>query len=207
MFDSSTRDSEGIDTEPRTVRALTEYHSVLDDVGPARGADGLYTVVSQSGKSYTVDETGACTCPDASHNLDVDAGELCKHARRCAFATGDRPIPADVAAVVDVDPDLGQHATASSGSSRPTAGSSRRATTARFSTTVTTAPTRAPTRATRPARTPAPTTVTVASGTPTLNSRVGHVTETVSRRPHRRRESNARIWPHAARIRRVPDAS
>jgi len=145
MFDSSTRDSEGIDTEPRTVRALTEYHSVLDDVGPARGADGLYTVVSQSGKTYTVDaRSWSCTCPDKSHNLGAD--ELCKHARRCAFATGERPIPADVAAVVDVDPDLGQHATASSGSSRPTAGSSRRATTARFSTTVTTAPTRAPTR-------------------------------------------------------------
>ena len=72
MFDSSTRDSEGIDTEPRTVRALTEYHSVLDDVGPARGADGLYTVVSQSGKSYTVDaRSWSCTCPDKSHNLGV----------------------------------------------------------------------------------------------------------------------------------------
>ena len=110
MFDDTRHDSEGIDTEPRTVRALTEYHSVLDDVRPARGADGLYTVVSQSGKSYTVDaRTGACSCPDATHNLDVDDGERCKHARRVGFATGERPIPADVAAVVGVDPDLGQH--------------------------------------------------------------------------------------------------
>lgn len=110
MMESDSDAPESIDTEPRTVRALTEYHSVLADVGSVRDAPDMFTVVSQSGKSYTVDSrSGSCTCPDATHNLDVEASERCKHARRVAFATGERAIPAGVATAVDVDPDLGQH--------------------------------------------------------------------------------------------------
>jgi hypothetical protein len=80
------------DTEldARDVRALTERMSVLDDVGPARGADGIFRVVSQSGSTYTVDlQLGACSCPD-SERRNPDGG--CKHVRRAAFATGERGV-------------------------------------------------------------------------------------------------------------------
>ena len=40
---------EGTDLEPRDVRALTEYLTVLEDADRAAAADGLYLVVSQSG--------------------------------------------------------------------------------------------------------------------------------------------------------------
>lgn len=93
--------NESIDLEPRDVRALTQYLTVLDDVGRARGADGLYLVVSQSGSEYLVDgRTGACECSDHEYR-DVH----CKHARRVDFATGKRAIPAGV----DIDGLLGEH--------------------------------------------------------------------------------------------------
>lgn len=77
------------DLDARDARALTEYMTVLDDLGRARDADGLYVVVSQSGSEYLVDaDTGACECPDAEYR-DM----RCKHVRRVAFATGARPIP------------------------------------------------------------------------------------------------------------------
>jgi uncharacterized Zn finger protein len=78
------------DLEQRAVRALTEYHTVLPNVGEARGADDVYAVVSQSGSQYIVDARhGSCTCPDARHRDGT-----CKHQHRVAFATGETPIPA-----------------------------------------------------------------------------------------------------------------
>lgn len=82
--------------EPRTERALTEYMSVLPEGGE------IYTVVGQNGGTYTVDgREGRCTCPDAEYREAT-----CKHQRRVAFATGERPIPA---AVDGVDEQLGEH--------------------------------------------------------------------------------------------------
>jgi hypothetical protein len=100
--DSVTTD----DLADRTQRALTEYLTVLDDVDAAAGADDLYAVVSESGSQYLVDaRTDSCECPDAEHR-DPEGG--CKHARRVAFATGERPIPA-AADGLNVDPQLGAH--------------------------------------------------------------------------------------------------
>jgi len=85
---------ESIDLDDRDVRALTEYLTVLEDVGRARGGEDLYLVVSQSGSEYLVDtRLDACECADAEYR-DPDSG--CKHARRVAFATGAREIPAGV---------------------------------------------------------------------------------------------------------------
>ena len=66
---------ESIDPEPRTRRALEQYLTVLDDVGRAKGADGLFLVVSQSGKEYLVDAlAGRCECKDHEYR-----GVECKH--------------------------------------------------------------------------------------------------------------------------------
>jgi len=82
--------------EPRTERSLTEYMSVLPEGGE------MYTVVGQNGGTYTVDgRERRCTCPDAEYR-----SATCKHQRRVAFATGERPIPA---AVDGVDEQLGEH--------------------------------------------------------------------------------------------------
>lgn len=73
-----------LDVEPRTIRALTETLQVLPNTGRARGADGLYLVVSGSGNEYLVDLPGGrCSCPDAQYNLEPD--ERCKHWRKCAI--------------------------------------------------------------------------------------------------------------------------
>jgi hypothetical protein len=79
---------ESIDT--RDARALTQYLTVLDDVGRVRHAPELYLVVSESGSEYLVDTRGegACECADHRHR-----GARCKHLRRVAFATGEREIP------------------------------------------------------------------------------------------------------------------
>lgn len=109
MTDNDPTEVEGTDLEPRDVRALTEYMTVLEDLGDARGADGLYVVVSQSGGEYLVDHAGgACECPDDTYGDDDHA---CKHRRRVAFATGAEAIPgwADLDAV---DERLGEHVTA-----------------------------------------------------------------------------------------------
>jgi hypothetical protein len=75
----------------RDVRALTEYMTILSDVGMSADAAGLYTVVSKSGRSYTVDiETGACECNDSFYHHPAGG---CKHLRRVEFATGRRSIP------------------------------------------------------------------------------------------------------------------
>ncbi|MFB6087498.1 MAG: hypothetical protein ABEJ85_03165, partial [Haloarculaceae archaeon] len=55
-----TTDRIAPEPDDRDVRAVTEYLTVLDDVGPAEDAPGLYYVVSQSGENYLVDaRTGA----------------------------------------------------------------------------------------------------------------------------------------------------
>lgn len=85
-------------------RALTQYLTVLEDVGRVRGADDLYLVVSQSGREYLVDHRdGVCECPDHRYR-----GRRCKHVRRVAFATGARPIP-DWVDPSEVDDRLGEH--------------------------------------------------------------------------------------------------
>lgn len=92
--------------EPRDVRALTEYMTVLENEGIAKGAPGLYAVISQSGSQYIVDaRTGACQCPDFQRFTPRGG---CKHVRRVAFATGQRDVPTGIDAG-DIDPDLGRH--------------------------------------------------------------------------------------------------
>ncbi|WP_436347054.1 hypothetical protein [Natronorubrum sp. FCH18a] len=91
-------------------RALTQYLTVLEDIGRARGADGLYLVVSQAGKEYLVDaDVGACECPDYEYR-----NARCKHLRRVDFATGRRPLPAGID-LADVDDQLGEHISGWSG--------------------------------------------------------------------------------------------
>ncbi|WP_324757115.1 hypothetical protein [Haloarcula montana] len=89
--------------DERDARALTEVMTVLDDTPRVAGAPDMFLVVSGSGSSYVVDaREGACECWDDSTR---SAG--CKHRRRTAFATGQRPIPswADREAI---DDDLGR---------------------------------------------------------------------------------------------------
>jgi hypothetical protein len=87
---AATADTPEISDLPdRTEAALTEVMSVLDDIGLARGAPDLYLVVSSFGSTYLVDtRKGTCECPDDEYR-DI----TCKHKRRVAFATGERPIP------------------------------------------------------------------------------------------------------------------
>ena len=90
--------------DSRDVRALTQYLTVLDDVGRARDAEDLYLVVSESGNEYLVDaRAGTCECPDHRYREC-----RCKHLRRVAFATGEREIPAWVDREA-VDDQLGLH--------------------------------------------------------------------------------------------------
>lgn len=93
----STNDTDGNERiDPRTERALTECMSVLPEGGD------VFTVVGENGGTYRVDgREGRCTCPDHKHR-----GVQCKHQRRVAFATAERPIPA---AVDGVDELLGEH--------------------------------------------------------------------------------------------------
>jgi len=102
---STTSDTEPLrDRADREISALTEYMTVLEDVGRARDADGLYVVVAESGREYLVDvRQGACECDDAFYR-DV----TCKHQYRAAYATGRREIPAWVDRS-RVDPQLGLH--------------------------------------------------------------------------------------------------
>jgi PGF-CTERM protein len=81
---------EEADPNNRTVRALTEVMTVLDSIGRARNADDLFLVNSGSGSEYLVDtRTGSCECKWKQYN----PGKECKHQKRVAFATGERPIP------------------------------------------------------------------------------------------------------------------
>lgn len=85
--------------DDRDVRALRECMTVLPTDAP-----GLYEVTTESGSTYRVDAEGqSCMCPDARHR---DA--RCKHIRRVAFATGQRPLPTWIDTDA-VDPQLGLH--------------------------------------------------------------------------------------------------
>lgn len=98
-------DESGIEElDKRDVRALTQCMTVIPEGGD------LFSVTSESGRSYTVDlREGRCTCPDSKHNLPTDDGrETCKHHARVAFATGERTIPAWADGDA-VDPLLGDH--------------------------------------------------------------------------------------------------
>jgi hypothetical protein len=96
--------------EQRDVRALTEYMTVLPEMGRAEDAPDLYLVVSESGSEYLVDtREGACECPDAV-NRDV----RCKHLRRVRYATGETPVPAG-ANEEAIDDALGDHVEVSPG--------------------------------------------------------------------------------------------
>jgi hypothetical protein len=96
--DSTDRKDSVTTLDDRDARALSECMTALPE-----GAD-IYTVVGENGGTYTVDaDGGRCTCPDAEYR---DAN--CKHRRRVAFATGERPIPAWVDTDA-VDPQLGAH--------------------------------------------------------------------------------------------------
>ncbi|MFU1783335.1 SWIM zinc finger family protein [Haloarcula japonica] len=88
----STDDNESPEASPnsRTVRALTEVMTVMDSVGRARNADDLFLVNFGSGSEYLTDtRTGSCECPWSQYNPNKE----CKHRKRVAFATGERPIP------------------------------------------------------------------------------------------------------------------
>lgn len=100
-----------IDVE-RDRRALTEAMSVLPEGGD------IYTVVGQHNNGeYVVDtRESRCTCPDHRFR-DIE----CKHIRRVAFATGERPIPL----WVDpgrIDPLLGVHVPQTPRIARPDGG-------------------------------------------------------------------------------------
>jgi hypothetical protein len=98
MQTTSAERHESTDLEQRDVRALKEYMTTLP-----LGGD-VYSVTTQSGSEYRVDACeGRCTCPDHQYR-EVE----CKHIRRVAFATGNRPIPAWVDAD-EVDAQLGEH--------------------------------------------------------------------------------------------------
>ena len=86
----------------REARAATE-HLLVDTVTPETDETGLVHVYSTEGKQYVVDlESGACSCPDAEYNLNVEHGERCKHAVRAEIVTGRRGLPpVDVEAVDD----------------------------------------------------------------------------------------------------------
>jgi len=98
MQTTSAERHESTDLEQRDVRALKEYMTTLS-LG-----DDVYSVTTQSGSEYCVGaREGRCTCPDHQYR-EVE----CKHIRRVAFATGERPIPAGTDAD-EVDAQLGQH--------------------------------------------------------------------------------------------------
>lgn len=98
----TTTETDADEDRELDARAASEYLTVLEDVGRARDADGLYLVVSESGREYLVDtRSRMCECPDFEYR-----DRHCKHLRRVAFSTGRREIPAWI---VDVDPQLGDH--------------------------------------------------------------------------------------------------
>jgi hypothetical protein len=99
-------DSEAQTVDSRTERALSECMTVLSDHGLARDAPGLFVVIGENENGeYLVDSrTGSCDCDDMRYR-DPDGG--CKHLRRVAVLTGDRPIPTWIPDVVDIDTRIG----------------------------------------------------------------------------------------------------
>ncbi|WP_255190992.1 hypothetical protein [Natronobeatus ordinarius] len=100
MAVATTADGDAQETvDELNERALTQYLTVLEDYDRARGVDGLYMVVSQSGRVYFVDaRLGACECPDHQYR-----NRRCKYIRRVAFVIGAEPIP------IGIDPQLALH--------------------------------------------------------------------------------------------------
>lgn len=73
----------------RHTKALTEVMTALQNQGRVRGADGLFLVVSSSGREYLVDaEVGRCECDDYRYREAE-----CKHIKRVHYATGRKVIP------------------------------------------------------------------------------------------------------------------
>lgn len=104
--------------DDRDVRALTSCLTVLPEYGRAAGADGLFMVVSDSGKEYLVDaHEGACECADYEYRAPAGG---CKHVRRVAFATGERPIPEGVSSDA-IDDLLGHHVEGGPNAGKPVA--------------------------------------------------------------------------------------
>ena len=95
-----------LDLEARTVRALEEEMIVCEHIGAARGEDGVFLVVSESGSEYTVDvHAGSCSCPDHEYN-----DNHCKHLRRTILETGMRPVRAIYLDALDVSSQFdGEH--------------------------------------------------------------------------------------------------
>ena len=68
------------DVEPRTVRAVTEHMTVIEE------APAMFSVTTQSGSEYMVDlREGVCSCPDY-RNREPEGG--CKHLRRTRLRVG-----------------------------------------------------------------------------------------------------------------------
>ncbi|PGF16197.1 hypothetical protein CP556_08780 [Natrinema sp. CBA1119] len=85
-------------------RALSQYLTVLEDQGRVRDCPGQYLVVSESGSEYLVDaRLEACECPDHEFR-----DRECKHIKRVAYATGERPVP-PIVDRDDVAGELGEH--------------------------------------------------------------------------------------------------
>lgn len=96
--------TERTDIEPRDARALTEYLTVLPEIGRAKESDELFLVVSESGSEYLVDmRDDVCECPDYQYRE-----AHCKHLRRVEYVTGERAIPAWIDPT-SVDTQLGSH--------------------------------------------------------------------------------------------------
>ena len=68
------------DVGPRTLRAVTEYVTVIEE------ARSLFEVTTESGSAYTVDlREPACTCPDFQYREGISE---CKHIRRVRLEVG-----------------------------------------------------------------------------------------------------------------------
>jgi hypothetical protein len=101
----TTDNVDGSEDAELDFRALAEYLTVLDDGDfRARSSPGLYTVTSESGSTYLVDpELPACECEDFEYR-----DRVCKHIRRCQFATGRRKVPNWISES-EIDDQLGIH--------------------------------------------------------------------------------------------------
>jgi len=92
--------------DSRTKRALSECMSVCPNHPRVRDAPGLFVVVGENENGeYLVDVAErSCTCRDSR---DPRRPDPCKHIRRVAVLTGDRPIPTWLPDVVDIDTRIG----------------------------------------------------------------------------------------------------
>ena len=95
--------------DKRDRRALEEYLTVVSlDGTPIEDDETVVQVVSQSGESYHVDtDAGVCSCADYKHR-EPEGG--CKHVRRARAATGKTTVDVATLRDLDVDPQLGIHA-------------------------------------------------------------------------------------------------